>query len=82
MLFVTTLTTLPGKTLEALEVFLKYTKVPETIRVKEALVLFGKPDLLLIFEADDEREAAQFVIQFNEIADTQTSLAFPVKEVL
>jgi uncharacterized protein with GYD domain len=80
MLFVTTLDTLPGKTKEALEIFLKYAKIPETIKVKEALVLFGKPDLLLIFESDSEREAAEFLIQFNEVAQTKTSLAFPVKE--
>ncbi|MEW6102576.1 MAG: DUF3303 family protein [bacterium] len=81
MLFVTTLNTLPGKTREALEVFLKYAKIPNTINIKESLFLFGKPELLLIFEADNERDAAEFIIQFQEVAETQTSLALPIEKV-
>ncbi|HAW50671.1 TPA: hypothetical protein DCX16_06960 [bacterium] len=80
MLFVTTLTTLPGKTREALEMFLKYAKIPDVIKIKESLFLFGKPDLLLIFEADEEKDAAEFIIQFNEVAETQTSLAIPIEK--
>ncbi|MEW6481470.1 MAG: DUF3303 family protein [bacterium] len=81
MLFVTTLNTLPGKTREALEIFLKYAKIPEVIHIKESLFLFGKPELLLIFEAENERDAAEFVIQFQEVAGTQTSLAIPIEKV-
>jgi len=80
MLFVTTLTTLPGKTRDALEIFLKYAKIPDVIKIKESLFLFGKPDLLLIFEAEKERDAADFIIQFQEVAKTQTSLAIPIEK--
>lgn len=80
MLFVTTLTTLPGKTKEALEIFLKYTKIPEAVKIKESLFLFGKPDLLLIFETDKENIAAEFIIQFQEVAETHTSLAIPIEK--
>lgn len=80
MLFVTTLNTLPGKTREALEVFLKYAKIPESVKIKESLFLFGKPELLLIFEVEKESSAAEFIIQFQEVAETHISLAMPIKK--
>jgi len=47
--------------------------------IKNILGVFGKPDIMLIFEAPTERTAAEFVLQFTDCAITKTQLVFPIK---
>jgi uncharacterized protein with GYD domain len=79
MLFVTFLTSIPGKYVEAVRVF-KHPNLLPGIKIRMFLGLFGKPDALLIFEAPDESTAAEFIIQFGDVAELQTGVAFPVED--
>jgi uncharacterized protein with GYD domain len=79
MLFVTALKALPGKYDEATRLF-RHPKIPEGVKVKEFLGLFGKPDAILIFEAPDETTAAEFAVQFGSAVESVTSLAVPIDQ--
>ena len=79
MLFVTTLKALPGKYDEATRSF-RHPKIPENIKIREFLGLFGKPDALIVFEAPDESVAAEFAVQFGSSAESVTSLALPIEQ--
>jgi len=78
MLFITFITTLPGKNTEAIKL-LKNPKKIEGVEVERAVGMFGRPDALIMFEAENERCASDFVIQFSNVATISTSLAFPVE---
>lgn len=60
---------------------IKNPKLPEGVKIRESLWLFGKPDAMLIFEATDESTAGHFVIQFGPVAESCTSIAFPIDEL-
>jgi len=77
MLFVTLLKALPGKYTDAIRLF-KNPKIPEGIKIQEFLGLFGEFDCIIVFEGPDEERAAEFVVQFGNLADPKTLLAFPV----
>lgn len=79
MLFVTTLKALPGMYEEATRLF-RHPKIPETIKIREFLGLFGKPDAIIIFEAPSGQEAAEFAVQFGSAAESSTSLAMPIDQ--
>ena len=79
MLFVTQLKILPGQFEEATRLF-KHPKLPNNVMVHEFLGLLGKPDALVIFEAPDASTAADFMVQFGRVAETNTSLALPIEE--
>jgi len=53
-------------------------KVPEGIKVREKLEIFGKPDVLIVFEAPNEEMAAKFVEQFGWVSTVTTHLALKV----
>jgi uncharacterized protein with GYD domain len=78
MLFVTTLDVIPGKADELLN-SIKGIQVPEDIKVRECLALFGKPDYIMIYEAPDEERAMNFIIKFVAYAVPRTSLSVPVE---
>ncbi len=78
MLFVTTLKALPGKYEEATRLF-RHPKIPENIKIREFLGLFGKPDAIIIFEASTEKDAAEFAVQFGSAAESATALAMPIE---
>lgn len=78
MIFMTTLDIIPGKADDMLRA-IKEIKVPESIKVREFLSLFGKPDFALIFEAPDEEKAMSFIVKFVAYAVPKTSLAVPVE---
>jgi uncharacterized protein with GYD domain len=80
MLFVSFLEIISGKVSEALDQ-LKHLRVPERIKVVQFLGLFGKPDVVLIFEAANEKEASEFVTQFGECFVAKTLLAFSIGEL-
>lgn len=80
MLFVTTLDIIPGKAEEAIRLA-RNPQIPTGIKIREFLGMFGKPDLLLIFDAPDERTATQFVLQFSSVTEVKSSLAFPIEEL-
>lgn len=79
MLFVTHLSIIPGRYVEAIRT-LKNPRVPQGVRVREYLGVFSMHDAEMIFEAPDEGTAVEFVGQFGEHFKTETSVAFPVEE--
>ena len=80
MLFITFLEIIPGQYTKAIRAF-KNPKVDGEINIKQSLWLFGKPDALIIFEAENEQMAGEFVVQFGEVADMRTSLVFPIENM-
>jgi uncharacterized protein with GYD domain len=79
MLFLTTLDIIPGK---AEEMFYLIRKVepPPTIKVREFLKLFGKPDFAIIYEAPSEEEAVNFILKYASCSTPKTSLCQPVEK--
>ena len=59
MLFVAQLKVIPGQLEEATRLF-KHPKLPNNVMVHEFLALLGKPDAMVIFEAQDPVTAADF----------------------
>lgn len=80
MLFITFLDILPGQYTKAIRVF-KNPKMDTNIKVVQSLWMFGKPDAFIIFEAESEQEAGEFVVQFGEVAAVRTSLVFPIENM-
>lgn len=78
MLFISSLEIAPGKTKDLTDKA-KNPKMTQGIIIKDILGVFGKPDIVLIFEAPSERTAAEFVLQFSDCANTKTHLVFPIK---
>jgi len=78
MLFVTHLSALPGRYIEAIRI-LKNPRIPKGVKMKEYLGTFSHFDAILIFEADEEAEAVEFVGQFAECFKVETAVAFPVE---
>lgn len=77
MLFVTFIETLPGKNTEAIKL-LKNPVILGDIEIVKAVGMFGQPDAMIIFEAQSEKSASDFVVQFTDVAKVTTSLAFPI----
>ncbi len=80
MLFITLLKIIPGSYSKAIKL-LKNPKLPPNVKIKESLWLFGRPDAMFIFEAPDEAAAGEFVVQFGELTEPQTSLVFPIEKM-
>ena len=80
MLFVTFFETLPGKNAKAIKL-LKNPVTPEGVKIIRSLGMFGQPDAMIIFETDCEKSASDFVVQFTEVANIKTSLAFPMESM-
>ncbi len=78
MTFITTLDVIPGRADELLNA-VKNLKVPDEIKIREFLSLFGKPDYVLIFEAPDEEKAMNFILKFVAYAVPKTSLGVNVE---
>lgn len=72
MKFVCLLEALDGK---MKEFACKLSEVAIKHRDKEVLGLFGKPDAVIIFDAESEERAAEFVLQFSGAARSETLLA-------
>jgi len=79
LLFVTHLSILPGRYVEAVRT-LKNPRVPKDVRIREYLGVFSTMDAIMIFDAPDEGTAVEFVGQFGEHFKTETSVGFPVEE--
>ena len=58
---------------------LKNMKIPEGIVIREKLEIFGKPDVVVVFEAPNEELAAKFIEQFGKVSTVTTHLAMRVK---
>jgi len=54
---------------------IEHLKTPKGIKVYKRLKIFGKPDALILFEADSEESAAEFIKQFGRVSDVRTHLA-------
>ena len=78
MLFISLLEVIPGDA-KKLTDKAKNPKMIQGVIIKNILGVFGKPDIMLIFEAPTERTAAEFVLQFSRCAITRTQLVFPIK---
>ncbi len=78
MLFISSLEMVTGKAKELTDKA-KNPKMLQGIQLKNILGVFGKPDIILVFEAPSERTAAEFVLQFSGCAVTKTQLVFPIK---
>jgi len=78
MLFISSLEVIPGKAKELTDKA-KKPKMIQGVVIKDILGVFGKPDIILIFEAPTERTAAEFVLQFTASSTTKTHLVFPIK---
>ncbi len=59
---------------------LRKARIPEGVVVREKLEIFGKPDIVVIFEAKNEELASKFVEQFGRVGDVITHLAMRVRE--
>jgi uncharacterized protein with GYD domain len=79
MLMVTTIHTKEGKFEDTIRA-LKRLKVPEGIKVREFLGLFGEPDAILVFEAKDQKAAVEFVCHIASFVTCKTSMALPIDE--
>ncbi|HEC78739.1 MAG TPA: hypothetical protein ENI34_06310 [candidate division WOR-3 bacterium] len=80
MIFVTTLDCIPGKVDELREI-IRNLELPEDIKIREFLTLFGKPDFLLTFEAPDEERAMSFILKFVSVAVPKTSVGVSVEKM-
>jgi uncharacterized protein with GYD domain len=78
MTFITTLDVIPGRADELLNA-IQSLKIPEEIKVREFLSLFGKPDFILIFEAPNEDRAMNFILKFVAYAVPKTALGVNVE---
>ena len=80
MIFVSTLDVIPGK-VDDLQKIIKSLEVPEDVKIREFLALFGKPDYLLTFEAPNEERAMSFILKFVSVAVPKTSVGVSVGKV-
>jgi len=80
MIFVSTLDVIPGK-VDDLQKIIKSLEVPEDVKIREFLALFGKPDYLLTFEAPNEERAMSFILKFVSVAVPKTSVGVPVEKM-
>ena len=78
MLFISSMEVIPGSAKELTDKA-KNPKMIQGVVIKDVLGVFGKPDIILIFEAPNERTAAEFVLQFSSCAITKSHLVFPIK---
>jgi uncharacterized protein with GYD domain len=80
MIFVSTLDVIPGK-VDELRDIIKSLDIPDDIKIREFLSLFGKPDFIVTFEAPNEEKAMSFVLKFVSVAVPKTSLGVPVENI-
>jgi uncharacterized protein with GYD domain len=80
MIFVSTLDIIPGK-VDDFRKIVKNLEVPEDIKIREFLALFGKPDFFLTFEAPNEERAMSFILKFVSVAVPKTSLGVTVENM-
>jgi uncharacterized protein with GYD domain len=80
MLFVTLLKSLPGKYTEAIRL-MKNPKIQDGIVIKHFMGVFGEFDVVIVYEAPTEEKAAEFVVQFGNVADPKTMVAFPAEKL-
>ena len=80
MIFVSMLDVIPGK-VDELRKIVKTLEIPEDIKIREFLTLFGKPDYLLTFEAPNEEMAMSFILKFVSVAVPKTSVGVLVEKI-
>lgn len=79
MLFVTTIKADQGRYEDTIRA-LKRLKVPDGVKVREFLGLFGDTDAIIVFETQDEKHAVEFVCLIASYVKCTTSLALPIEE--
>lgn len=80
MLFISLMTALPGMHSELIKKS-KNPTVIEGIKIVRFLGMFGKPDNIAIFEAENEEVCVDFLKQFLDVAEVQTFLAFTMEHM-
>jgi uncharacterized protein with GYD domain len=79
MLLVTTIQAKEGRFEDTIRA-LKRLKIPEGIKIREFLGLFGETDAIIIFEAENEKKAVEFVCSLASCVTCKTSMALPIDE--
>ncbi len=79
MLFVMFATAYPERYSDLFHL-LKHMRIPEGVEIVKKLELFGKPDIVMLFEANNEHIAAKFVEQFGKVGNVSTYLAREARE--
>jgi len=54
-------------------------KIPEGIKIHQVLEIFGKPDVVIVFEAENEKTASEFINQFGRVSEVTTHLAIKAR---
>ncbi len=80
MRFVTSMNIIPGQYTAAVKLF-KNPTIPEGIEIIKFLWLFGIPDAILLFESPNEEVAGDFILQFGDVAELNTSVCFPIEKM-
>jgi uncharacterized protein with GYD domain len=80
MLFVTLMNIIPNNYKKAIKIF-KNPLMPKGVKIKEFYWMFGIPDAILIFEAPTEEIGGEFILQFGEVAEIKTSVAFSIDKM-
>ena len=80
MQFVTFLDVLSGHYTDAIKVF-KNPEIPVGVKVRLSLWMFGKPDAVIIFDAENETAAGEFIVQFADFSEPRTALAMEVEQL-
>ncbi len=57
----------------------KNMRIPEGIKIREKMDIFGKPDLVIVFDAKNEKIASEFVKQFGRVSEVSTHLAVDIR---
>ena len=79
MLFVTIVNAPEGKFEETVRA-LKRLVIPDGVKIREFLGVFGQPDAIIIFETSDERTAVDFVCHLATYMNCKTQMALPIDE--
>ena len=79
MLFVTIVNSAEGKFEETVRA-LKRMQIPDGIKVREFVGLFGEPDAIIIFETESEKTAVDFVCHLASYVNCKTQMALPIDE--
>ena len=80
MLFVSSMNIIPGNYKKAVKLF-KNPIIPDGVKIKSFMWMFGIPDAIIVFSAPNEETAGEFILQFGEVAELKTSVGFPIEKM-
>ena len=80
MRFITSMNVIPANYKKAIKKF-KNPRIPEGLEILDFYWMFGTPDAIIIFNAPNEETAGEFIIQFGDVAEIKTSVAFSIQKM-